>query len=111
MIFLSWIVKYSNTLGFCCLNIPRILNAKQTDSGFFIPAIYSGDYYLFDTSDSESDSEDRETSSPDLTMSTPPQQTSEQVKDQPDGIIGEINVDIGRCISFLRNSVGWFCFF
>lgn len=53
-------------------------------------AIYSGDYYLFDTTDSEFESEDQvevPVSTQDLSMTTPPKQTSEQVTDQPNVVL------------------------
>lgn len=71
-------------------------------SGFFI-AIYSGDYYLFDTTDSEFESEDQvdsPVSTQDLSMTTPPQQTSEQFTDQPNISVSHGDVDLGS-ISFI----------
>ena len=66
---------------------------------FSFIAIYSGDYYLFDTTDSEFESEDQveaPTATQDLSLTTPPQQTSEQVKDQPDTSVSHEDVDLGN---------------
>lgn len=85
-------------------------------------AIYSGDYYLFDTSDSELGTDDDQVERPtsasvsvpysasvvDLSFATPPQHTSEQIGEQHaihiDADIGEIKVIL------LRFLVCWMCY-
>jgi len=68
---------------------------------FAFTAIYSGDYYLFETSESESDSDEQElpTATGELTLTTPPQQTSEQVTTlQPSDDDDEADAEISMCL-------------